>query len=232
MPFTQFFTMHYWTTITGFGGSTVMMPAAAAFAAWLVLGGAWRTALWWCGLFGAGLAVVVASKIAFIGWGIGIQALDFTGFSGHAMRAMAVIPVLFYLVLQNTGVATRTVGVLGGLLLGLLICTSRIALEVHSVAEAVSGGMLGTAVSLGFIAISAKLEKPLLNRTLMTATIVGLVVMSYAEPVPSQSLLVRAALSLSGHDKPYTRENWKPQRDTELRITEKPQNLAPLRLTS
>lgn len=216
MPFTQFFTMHFWTTITGFGGSTVMMPAAAAFAAWLVLGGAWRMSLWWCGLFGTGLALVVASKIAFIGWGIGIPALDFTGFSGHAMRAMAVIPVLFYLVLQNASVATRTAGVLGGLLLGLLICTSRIALEVHSVAEAVSGGMLGSAVSLGFIAISAKLEKPLLNRTLMTATIVGLVVMSYAEPVPSQSLLVRAALALSGHDKPYTRENWKLHRDTGM----------------
>lgn len=232
MPFTQFFTMHYWTTVTGFGGSTVMMPAAAAFATWLLLGGAWRTALWWCGLFGAGLAVVVASKIAFIGWGIGIQALDFTGFSGHAMRAMAVIPVLFYLVLQNASVATRTVGVLGGLLLGLLICASRIVLEVHSVAEAVSGGILGSAVSLGFIAISSKLEKPLLNRALMAATIVGLVAMSYAEPVPSQSLLVRAALSLSGHDKPYTRENWKPQRDTELGITEKPQKLARIQLKS
>lgn len=199
-----------------------MMPAAAAFAAWLLLGGAWRMALWWCGLFGAGLALVIASKIAFIGWGIGIESLDFTGFSGHAMRAMAVLPVLFYLVLQNASVATRTIGVLGGLLLGLLICTSRIVLEVHSVAEAVSGGMLGTAVSLGFIAISVKMEKPLLNRLLITATIVGLVVMSFAEPVPSQNMLIKAALALSGHDRPFTRENWKLPRDTELGIRENP----------
>ncbi|NMM36757.1 MAG: phosphatase PAP2 family protein [Glaciimonas sp.] len=218
--------MHYWTIITSYGGSAVMMPAAAAFAAWLALGRAWRMFFWWCGLFGAGLTIVIVSKIAFIGWGIGIPALDFTGFSGHAMRAMAVIPVLFYLVLQNTGRATRTVGVLVGLLLGALICTSRVAVQVHSVTEAISGGVLGAAVSLSFIALSCKLEKPLLNRALMIATVIGLIGLSYVEPIPSQGLLTTVALSLSGHDKPYTRENWKLQRITEPDITDKEQPFA------
>lgn len=213
--------MHYWTTITVYGGSTVMLPAAAALAAWLALGGAWRMSWYWCGLFGGGLAAVVASKIAFIGWGFGIAALDFTGFSGHAMRAMAVIPVLSYLALQNASAATRSIGVLGGLLLGTLICISRVALQAHSVAEAASGGMLGAAVSLGFIALSGKLEKPLLKRWLVAATVAGLIAMSFAEPAPSQRLLVRVALALSGHDKPYTRAHWKLPHDTKLGITRK-----------
>lgn len=210
--------MHYWTTITTYGGSAVMMPAAAAFAAWLAVGGAWRMSLWWCGLFGAGLAVVIASKIAFIGWGIGIPALDFTGFSGHAMRAMAVIPVLFFLVLQNTSIATRRIGVLGGILLGALIVLSRVMLEAHSPAEALLGGILGMAVSLGFIALSGTLEKPLLNRALIAATFIGLIGMSYVEPIPSQSVLIKVALALSGHDEPYTRAGWKLRHDTGLGI--------------
>ncbi|MEO8598852.1 MAG: phosphatase PAP2 family protein [bacterium] len=224
--------MHYWTTITSYGGSAVMMPAAAAFAAWLALGGAWRMSLWWCGLFGAGLAVVIASKIAFIGWGIGIPALDFTGFSGHAMRAMAVIPVLFFLVLQNSSMATRRIGVLGGILLGVLIVFSRVIVHAHSPAEAVLGGMLGTAVSLGFIALSCTREKPLLNRALIAATIIGLIGMSYVEPVPSQSVLVKVALALSGHDQPYTRANWKLRHAPELGATGKEQNLARIQVKS
>jgi hypothetical protein len=40
---------------------------------------AWRWAL----LFGITGAIVCASKLAFMGWGMGIRELDFTGFSGH-----------------------------------------------------------------------------------------------------------------------------------------------------
>ncbi|MFC6518687.1 hypothetical protein ACFQAT_01865 [Undibacterium arcticum] len=81
--------------ITSVGGITVMAPAAIAITVWLVVERSWRVALWWCLLFAAGMGLVVATKIAFIGWGIGIRSLDFTGFSGHSMRATAVIPVLF-----------------------------------------------------------------------------------------------------------------------------------------
>ena len=88
-----------WMEITRFGGIVVTAPAAAAITAWLMMGRAWRLAAWWCVLFIGGMALVVATKIAFIGWGLGIQALDYTGISGHAMRATAVYPVLFYLVL-------------------------------------------------------------------------------------------------------------------------------------
>src|SRR5438445_2386701 len=110
--------MLIWMTITKLADTTVMVPVAAACAAWLVCGRAWRMALWWCLLFTMGLALVAATKIAFVGWGIGIRSLDFTGFSGHAMRASAVMPVLFYLLLQKAPPFARTSGVLLGIVFG------------------------------------------------------------------------------------------------------------------
>src|SRR4051812_17523224 len=90
-----------WLHITRLGDFTLMSLTAFAIAAWLFAGGEKRAALWWSVLFGAGTGVVIVTKMAFIGWGIGIRSLDFTGFSGHAMRAAAVMPVLFYLALQK-----------------------------------------------------------------------------------------------------------------------------------
>ena len=84
-----------WSGITHFGDVAITSLIALAIAAWLLAEDEKRLALWWSVLFGAGLGVVVATKMAFIGWGIGIRSLDFTGFSGHTMRSAAVMPVLF-----------------------------------------------------------------------------------------------------------------------------------------
>ncbi|MEB0165436.1 phosphatase PAP2 family protein, partial [Glaciimonas sp. CA11.2] len=124
-------------SITRLADTTVMLPLAAACTVWLACGRAWRMAFWWCLLFALGLTLVAATKIAFIGWGIGIQALDFTGFSGHAMRTTAVMPVLFYLLLQKSSPTVRTLGVVLGIALGVLIGISRLAVQVHSVSEVV-----------------------------------------------------------------------------------------------
>lgn len=140
-----------WISITRLGGVNVMMPAAVAIGAWLVYGRAWRMALWWCLIFSTGLLLVVASKIAFIGWGIGIRSLDFTGFSGHSMCATAVIPVLFYLIFQKAPPLARASGVTLGILFGVMVAVSRLILHAHSMSEAVSGCVLGGIVSLTFI---------------------------------------------------------------------------------
>lgn len=194
-----------WTKITMFGDTVVMMPAAAAIIIWLVAGRAWRMAFWWGLLFTTGLFVVVATKIAFIGWGIGIDALDFTGISGHSMRATAVLPVIFYLLLQKSSPPVRTSGVAMGLALGMLIGVSRIALHTHSVSEVVAGAVLGSSISVGFIRISDSLPKPALNRWLIAFSLLALFPTSYAEPAPTNHWVNAVALYLSGHDKPYVR---------------------------
>ncbi|MDP9108232.1 MAG: membrane-associated phospholipid phosphatase, partial [Pseudomonadota bacterium] len=102
-------------------------PAALAILAWLLAGRLWRLAATWIMLFGVGMLLVVASKIAFIGWGIGSQSLDFTGLSGHAMRACAVMPVLAYLIAQGGAQrAWRIGGIVTGICAGVLISVSRV----------------------------------------------------------------------------------------------------------
>src|ERR1700716_1005135 len=151
-----------WVRITSFGDTVVMLPAAVAIAAWLIAGGACRMAVWWCLLFTFGLVLVAATKIAFVGWGISISGLDFTGISGHAMRATAIFPVIFYLALRKSPPLARIAGLLLGGMIGLLIGMSRIVLNTHSVSEVVAGCVLGSVITLGFIRISNRLPKPFL----------------------------------------------------------------------
>lgn len=86
-----------WTTLLHLGDLGVTMPAAAAVAAALAARGAWLLAWRWCWLFGLGMLVVGASKIAYMSWGSGLPQLDFKAISGHAAGATAVFPPLFYL---------------------------------------------------------------------------------------------------------------------------------------
>jgi hypothetical protein len=58
-------------------------------------------AIWWSALFVVSLPVAAAMKIAFIGWVAGMHYVDFTGLSGHAARATAVLPILLFLTMQG-----------------------------------------------------------------------------------------------------------------------------------
>ncbi|SFI09745.1 PAP2 superfamily protein [Collimonas sp. OK307] len=188
-----------WRTITKIGGSTIMLPAATAIAAWLLAARAWRSFWVWCLLFGGALLLVAASKIAFVGWGIGIETLDFKGFSGHAMRAAAIIPLLFYLVLQQQTPQIRLTAAVFGVCFAVLVSLSRVLLDFHSVSEAVSGWLMGTSVCLAFIWQAERLPKPSLNRALITASFVLLLAASFARPVPTQWLIEETAQLLTGH---------------------------------
>jgi membrane-associated phospholipid phosphatase len=201
--------MDSWISFTHFGGSTVMLSAAVVITAWLIAGRAWRMAFWWCGLLGVGLLLVLATKIAFVGWGVGIRSIDFTGISGHSMRATAVMPVLLYLILQKRPRLVCVAGVLLGLMFGVLIGISRLILNAHSMSEAVAGCILGGMISLGFILISRNSPKPVLNRWFIALSLMIVLGAGYAESVPTQRLIRDVALYLAGHERPYIRATWK-----------------------
>ena len=90
-----------WQRLTLLGDVAVMLPLAVSVAVYLIAARARRTALYWCCWFGGAMIFVVISKLAFIGWGLGIASLDFTGFSGHAARVCAVFPMLGYLMARK-----------------------------------------------------------------------------------------------------------------------------------
>ncbi|WP_246542337.1 phosphatase PAP2 family protein [Collimonas antrihumi] len=164
--------------------------------------------LLWCFLFTFGLVLVAVTKIAFVGWGIGIQSLDFTGFSGHAMRATAVMPVLFYLLLQKAPPLARLSGVILGFALGVIIGISRLVVHAHSVSEAVTGCLVGGMVALSFFWLSRSLPKPELHRWLIVLTLIPVFLTAQAKPAPTERWLNGVALYISGHDKPFARTDW------------------------
>ena len=196
-----------WMNITKLGDVAVMAPMAALITAWLVISHSFKNAVLWCLLIAAGMGLVIASKIAFVGWGIGIASLDFTGFSGHTMLATAIIPVLFYLILQKASPTVRLSGIIVGILCGIMIGISRLILEAHSVSEAVSGCALGAAVSLSFIWLLEPSEKPVPNRTLIALSLMVLLAAPYIKPTPTQDWISNFMIYLSGNSKPLFQRN-------------------------
>src|SRR3712207_5573099 len=108
--------MVWWSHLSALGGLNVTALLALFIAAWLVAARCWRLALAWCLLFGAALALAAGSQMAFIGWGIGIRPLEFTGFSGHATRAAAVFPAALFLLVEREDGRVRRIAVALGVL--------------------------------------------------------------------------------------------------------------------
>ncbi|OXH83100.1 phosphoesterase, partial [Burkholderia multivorans] len=104
-----------WITITAFGGAGLTLPLAITIAIWLVLGYSWQRAAGWLAVLATAIGVVALTKIAFLGWGIGVRAWDFTGFSGHAMLSTAVYPVAIFLALIRARTPVRVAGIALGL---------------------------------------------------------------------------------------------------------------------
>lgn len=192
-----------------------MAPAGMAITAWLALNRAWRLVMWWIVLFIGGMGLVVATKIAFVGWGLGIRSLNFTGFSGHAMRATAVAPVFFFMLLQSSSRYYKALGVLAGLGFGVLISYSRLVVHAHSVSEAVTGCLLGAVIALIFIGIINKYRLEI-NRWIIVLSVAVLLASPSIPPAPTQRWITMTALYLSGHSSPYTRANWKNSSDIDI----------------
>lgn len=197
--------MNGWTLLTTLGDANITLPVALMLAVWLLMSGEKRLALWWSVLFGALLILVAASKLVFLGWGIGIASLDFTGISGHASRAAAVVPAALYLFFGDTRPAWRRQSTALSYLLAAVIAASRVMVEAHSVAEAVVGYALGALVSALFIRQMAGHVRRPPRRPVIWAgvSIVGAALL--LGPAPTKAWMREAAVYLSGKDAPFQR---------------------------
>jgi membrane-associated phospholipid phosphatase len=91
--------------------------------------------------------ITTVTKVAFFGFGVGYAPLDYTGISGHAMFAAAVLPVLAGLVVGGSTPRRRLAAIGVGYLLAVLIAYSRLRVGAHSLSEALTGLMLGSLAS-------------------------------------------------------------------------------------
>lgn len=204
-----------WALITAFGGAGVMLPVAAGIALWLGLGYTWRSALRWVGFLATGIALVLVTKVAFLGWGIGIRSLNFTGISGHSMLATAVLPAAAFLSTRGAPLLLRLAVLGAALVAGAAIGVSRIVLDAHSVSEVISGCALGAAVSLGWIGrVTARepAQTARVSRWVVAASLAVLAISLHSYHAPTHRWVTQIALHLSGHERPFVRARWKAYR--------------------
>ncbi len=209
----------FWYAVTRLGEAQILLPAFVAGALWLAFARpagargrlaqgnahahdhpARQSARRWVAAIFATTVVTTASKVAFLGFGFGIAALDFTGFSGHSMYATSILPVLAALVGGRRGAIV-------GMLLALLVTYSRVDLGAHSWSEALAGLALGGAAAwwtlADYLAHPGAVRAPWWLPLLLAAWLTLLPM--HAPPSRTHSLVVWVSLKLSGRPRPYTR---------------------------
>jgi membrane-associated phospholipid phosphatase len=199
--------MELWDFITSFGDAGLMVPTALIIGLWLYMAQGRAAALLWLGLFSAAGLLVIATKIAFLGFGLGWRRFNFTGISGHSMMSMAVFPVALQL-LGGTMPAKRWLLLPLGAAFALLIAVSRVQIGVHSPSEVFSGIMLGGGVALLFTLVAKLPPERMKALPLVSAGLLAVFLAGYGHPAPSQDLVTRLALVVSGRSAPYTKVEW------------------------
>jgi membrane-associated phospholipid phosphatase len=207
--------LHFWYVISSLGGASVTLPLTIALALWLAVGYSARLALAWVALVAGVASIVVMTKLAFLGWGIGVPDLDFTGLSGHAMMSTAVYPVAFFLVLLPAKPRVRLAGIVAGFCVGVAISFSRVVVEAHSPSEAIAGCVMGAATALVFICFAwrtAQSRHPL-SILPVTMSLIVLVAAFHNIHIPTHRWVEHIALKVSGHTRPFVRAHWKATHD-------------------
>lgn len=198
--------LHFWTTVTHLGNSALLLPAALVLALWLVKTRHAPLALVWVLSFGTAVLLVLASKLAFMGWGIGSAALDFTGISGHATVATGVFTMGAWLAVADRSRRLQVLGIAAGLLVGVLVSVSRVVLNAHSVSEVVAGFALGALAAALPIAWAAGRTVRLRQRwvPMALAAMLGLMP-QMGQPAETHGLVQKMALLASSRGELYTR---------------------------
>ncbi len=200
--------LHYWQLLTRLGEMQIVLPAGCLAALSLELfSKARKLAVWWMLLLVMAALITTASKIAFIGWGLGSTTLDFTGFSGHAMFAAAIYPILFGTLASHMSKVGQRWAITAGFVLAMVIGASRLIIGAHSLSEVITGLMLGGAASSAALMLATKSQNPV-PQAISVFIVAWLVIAPISAP-PSQThpMLTQFSLNVSGNKAPHTRSS-------------------------
>ena len=226
LPFWHDLASAFWQPLTRLGEAQLLLPALLLAVVWLARRpGGGRLAGVWLAATAAAALLTTATKVAFIGYGIGYAPLDFTGISGHAMFAAAVLPPLVLLAggawagdagAGDAGAGGRRRGLLvAGYGLAGAVAVSRVMVGAHSWSEVLAGAALGALCS-GIALASARMPVARLARWVPAVLAVwALVAVAAAAPSRTHDLVTRLALAQSGRAQPYQR--WEMLRAHRLR---------------
>ncbi|TCW17801.1 PAP2 superfamily protein [Raoultella sp. BIGb0138] len=199
-----------WQLVSFFGDSTVLLPSAAALFIVLCLRTPSRQLAWqWGLLFGITGAIVCASKLAFMGWGLGIRELDFTGFSGHSALSSAFWPIFLWLLCARGTPSLRRASVVAGYSLAGLVGYSRLVIHAHSTSEVIAGLLLGACCSALFLLLQTRASRVADGQLswggLLSLILIPVVLLNTGTKAPTQSLLGEIAVKIGPLEKPFTR---------------------------
>jgi len=205
-------TAWWWIQVTRLGEAQILLPAMALALVWLLrqpggrpLAGVWLLAT------GVAVGITTVSKVLFLGFAIGHAPLDFTGFSGHAMFAAALMPVLLRLALGPRSADGRRRVLILGYLLALAVAVSRVKVGAHSVSEVVTGFSLGAAASAAALRAGRWPALGLARWMPVVLLAWALVAVTGAPASRTHDAVTQLALALSGRPQAYQR--WEMHRD-------------------
>ncbi|BEV15063.1 phosphatase PAP2 family protein [Herbaspirillum sp. DW155] len=194
-----------WHTITFLGDSTMTIPGACILALWLGANRMWRQMFAWLLAFGTAMSIVVISKLLFMGWGITLPGLNFTGFSGHTASSSALYLSIALLLTQDGSRTRRALVLALTAVLVTAVGLSRLMIKVHSESEVLLGLLVGAAAAWGF-GLSLRQSAPPLRHLLLPVGLAAVLMMTgFDKPAPTQSFLQELAKNLSGRSEPYMR---------------------------
>jgi PAP2 superfamily len=198
--------LDFWHLITRLGEAQLLLPAALLAGFVLVRRPDARPlAAWWAALLCVAAFITTASKVAFLGWGVGSPELNFTGASGHAMFAAAIYPLLLGTLASHAPPAGRALAIAVGCAMALLVGISRVVVGAHSTSEVVAGVLLGGAVS-GLALALVSLPRALVGPAIPIAIGIWFAVMPIRAPASqTHSMVTQLSLKLSGRSVLYSR---------------------------
>src|ERR1035437_1831684 len=148
-----------WSMISHLGWVGISLPMLAFSATGLWQSHQQAAVRIWLLAITLAVAVTVASKVLFFGWGFGIASLNFTGLSGHTLLATSILPMFFCWLGASDKPRFRRAGAIFGLVLGVVVGVSRVVLGAHSSSEVVSAWFVGAAVSgVSFSALQGPIQ--------------------------------------------------------------------------
>jgi membrane-associated phospholipid phosphatase len=194
-----------WSLVTTLGSAGLLLPILLMLFLAIWLSGQARSMRAWFAAVCLTVVMVLGSKIAFMGWGLGVAKIDFTGVSGHATLAAMVLPVWLGWLFAPRGDRLSRAGVVLGLAVAALVSWSRVELHAHSISEVIAGWLLGALATL--LAYRSKRRLLAVSWPIYLAGLVFLLLLreGYATYLPTHQWEVKLALALSGRDKPFTR---------------------------
>jgi len=183
----------------------LILPLIAMAAIDLWRSGHAQSLFRWLSAIALAASITLATKIAFFGWGLSIPGLDFTGVSGHALLATAVLPVIMQWMFAPQSGRLKYAGAGIGLLIAIAVGASRVELGYHSWSEVILAWGLGTAVCvIALTALPLRRQKP---GALRFSPLLLLLAINptFANYLPTHAWEVQLSLALSGRDQPFKR---------------------------